>query len=190
MSYSISVRVIEHSDPQHWFRIVEKTNWHYANGGTWAECNGVHTLTMGGSGTSGMLRFMNNAGEYFLVALGVHNYKRWCDIVTDAKCSDTGVLVHPTYYENGSPGRGEMLWKQLPRLEKTSAKGTKVTVTFTQGEGNCLQVTITITTGCHPQPQTCPPQPQPCHPQPQPCHPPPQTCHPRPQTCHPRPHWG
>ncbi|KAG0579151.1 hypothetical protein M758_4G077000 [Ceratodon purpureus] len=143
MSYAIHVRVIQ-TNPSNWFNIVEKTNWHYANGGTWADCDGDHTLTMGGSGTSGMLRFKNAAGDYLLVALGIHNYKRWCDIVTDAKSSDTGVVINPTYYADGSGSRGEMLWKQLANLEKTTSKGVKVKVDYYKEDGNTLYATITI----------------------------------------------
>jgi hypothetical protein len=143
MSYAIHVRVIQ-TDPSYWFSVVEKTNWHYANGGTWSECNGEHTLTMGGSGTSGTLRFKNPQGDYFLVALGIHNYKRWCDIVPDATPSTTGVVVNPTYYSDGTGSRGEMLWKQLAHLEKTTAKGVKVTVDYYKEDGNTLYSTITI----------------------------------------------
>ncbi|OBZ77384.1 Boletus edulis lectin [Grifola frondosa] len=72
--YTIHVNINQYCGDR--FHVVEKTVWHYANGGRWSECNGQLTLTMGGSGTSGTLRFKNPCGDYFVVALGVHNYKR------------------------------------------------------------------------------------------------------------------
>jgi len=142
-SYTIHVRVIQ-TKPKSWFNIVEKTVWKYANGGTWCECEGEQILTMGGSGTSGTLRFMNPHGEYFLVALGVHNYKRWCDIVPDLSPSNTGVEIHPTYYSEGSGNRNDVLAKQLAHLEKTTRKNTKVTVDYYEENGNDMRATITI----------------------------------------------
>ncbi|KAG2043731.1 Cytolysin/lectin, partial [Suillus americanus] len=56
------------------------------------------TLVMDGSGTSGALRFRNGAGEQFVVTRGVHNYKRWCDIVIDLTPGDTGVRIQHEYY--------------------------------------------------------------------------------------------
>ncbi|KAG0570333.1 hypothetical protein M758_6G149400 [Ceratodon purpureus] len=255
-SYAIHVRVIQ-TEPSSWFDIVEKTVYHNARGGTWTDCVdeslGDQTLTMGGSGTSGMLRFKNPKGEQFLVALGVHNYKRWCDIIPDVPLDKTAVDIHPTYYptviETGKRGkivqrvledkvmmmffriledrvteqaekppahqvhngpigtlfhfisttmsklrfmgfsmvfvmfflgylafllfwvfvlgntdsnsksadsfkpkvfgdgignRGEMLWQQLPKMTKTTPKGTKVAVNYYKQDGNTLYVTIAI----------------------------------------------
>ncbi|KAG6554014.1 hypothetical protein Mapa_004931 [Marchantia paleacea] len=140
MSYTIRVRVIQ-TKPSAWYSIVEKTNWLY--GGTWSEVDGEQFLNMDASGTSGMLRFRNPAGEFFLVALGVHNYKRWCDIVVDQKSTNTSVEILPTYYDNGS--RNEMLWKQLASLEKKTSKGEHIKVDYYKEDGNTLYATITIT---------------------------------------------
>ncbi|MCO5598951.1 hypothetical protein L7F22_053055 [Adiantum nelumboides] len=143
MSYSISVRVIQ-SKPLAWFRIVEKTAFYYGNGATWAEVDdGEQVLSMGSSGTSGTLRFMNPQGEYFLVALGVHNNKRWCDIAVDLPSSSTGVEIHPTYYIDNST-RNAMLWKQLASLQATSSSGVKISVDYYVDEGKTLKATITI----------------------------------------------
>ncbi|BFI25590.1 hypothetical protein MPTK2_1g22420 [Marchantia polymorpha subsp. ruderalis] len=140
MSYTIRVRVIE-SKPTAWYSVVEKCNWLY--GGYWTEVDGEDFLHMDASGTSGMLRFRNPAGEFFLVALGVHNYKRWCDIVVDQKNTNTGVEILPTYYNNGS--RQEMLWKQLATYEKKTSKGETIKVNYYKEDGNNLYATITIT---------------------------------------------
>ena len=74
MSYNISLRVYQRNPARGFFHIVENTVWHYANGGTWSEADGAHTLTQGGSGTSGVLRFLSDKGERITVAIGVHNY--------------------------------------------------------------------------------------------------------------------
>jgi hypothetical protein len=140
MPYAIHVRVIQ-TNSSDWYRVVEKTVF---SNGTWSEARGEHVLTMGGTGTSGMLRFANPAGGYFLVALGVHNCKRWCDIVPDATTAMTGVQVHPSYYSSGDGNRNRMLWKQLANLEVTTAKSTKVKADYYKEDGNTLYATITI----------------------------------------------
>ncbi|KAG0631476.1 hypothetical protein M758_1G256200 [Ceratodon purpureus] len=92
MAYTIKARVIQ-SDPNNSFSIVEKT---CCSTGYWTERDGTeHTLTMEKSGASSMLRFKNSDGYFFLVALGVHNYKRWCDIVDNT--DDTGLMVNQSY---------------------------------------------------------------------------------------------
>ena len=47
MSYSIKV-FIHQTNPNAFFRVVEKTNWKFANGGTWDEDEGYQVLKMGG----------------------------------------------------------------------------------------------------------------------------------------------
>jgi len=141
MSYSISVKTIDTAAGDPGFTIVEKTVWHYANGGTWSDTDSIQTLIMGGSGTSGALRFKNGAGEQFLVLLGVHNYKPWCGMVTDLAPGDTCMKIQPEYYGNGSANKS---WVQVDHMEKRSAKGTKVQVKFVQAEGHALVVHITI----------------------------------------------
>ncbi|KAG2411507.1 hypothetical protein HFD88_009063 [Aspergillus terreus] len=81
--------------------IVEKACWHYANGGTWTEDNGQHILSMGGSGTSGMLRFKSSSGDIFSVVLGIHNYKPWCDVQVKLRDEDTTATMLPEYYSGG-----------------------------------------------------------------------------------------
>ncbi|RDW74633.1 uncharacterized protein DSM5745_07295 [Aspergillus mulundensis] len=89
--------------------IVEKTIWHYANGGIWTEHDPDLTLnphqglflTMNGSGTSGMLRVRSSSGEFFTVVVGYHNYEFWCDAQVDLEDGDTAMKVHPEYYGSG-----------------------------------------------------------------------------------------
>ena len=100
------------------------------------------------SGTSGMLRFKNSDGYFFLVARGVHNYKRWCDIVDNT--DDTGLMVNLSYYpdKDGNhdyPGnRWDVLWKQRDNFEMTLDCGMTVTVDYYVKDGNDLCATITI----------------------------------------------
>ena len=139
MSYSIALRVYQHPS-RGYFSLVEKTCWDYANGGTWSDTNGVQTLTMGGSGTSGILRFESDKGERITVAVGVHNYKRWCDIVTGLKTNETALVINGQYYNNG--GRDWMREKQLAEYNVTSTVGTKVEIVYTCAEGNNMQANI------------------------------------------------
>jgi len=139
MSYTITVRVYQ-ANPDSFFNIVEKTVWNYANGGSWGELNGQQVFTMGGSGTSGTLRFQNDSGENFIVAMGVHNYKRWCDIVMDLRNNQTGVTINPEYYGDRSAVRE----KQLSTFEARSAVGRNVEINFTVADGNNLCANIII----------------------------------------------
>ncbi|KAG2125559.1 lectin [Suillus cothurnatus] len=141
MTYTITVRTIDTTASDPGFTIVEKTVWHYANGGRWSNTGSIETLIMGGSGTSGALRFRNGAGEEFLVTLGVHNYNVWCDAVTDLEPGDTGLKIHAQYYIAG-PRKDD--WIQLAEVRKTSKQGTTVNVKFVTQEGNNLVVHITI----------------------------------------------
>lgn len=142
MSYSIALRVYQKNPDRGFFHIVEKTVWYFGNGGTWSEANDVLTLTMGTSGTSGVLRFASDKGELITVAVGVHNYKRWTDIVTSLGPEQTALKINGEYYNNG--GRDWIREKQLAEYNVTSAAGTKVEVRFTVADGNNLQANVII----------------------------------------------
>lgn len=81
-----------------------------------------------------------------LVAVGVHNYKRWCDIVTDLDDKQVGAKHQPLYYDDHSNGtaKGEMLWKQLHAIRKITQDGRIVSLNFTTTEGQDLYATLTI----------------------------------------------
>jgi hypothetical protein len=139
MSYTIHATYVQTKlHPS--YSIVEKTNFRE---GTWSENGPEHILTMSASGNSGILRFKSTDGNFFLVPLGVHNYKRWCDIVVDATPTDTGVAIHPEYYNADSP-RYEMLWKQLAELDKTTSTGVQIKVHYYKEEDHTLWVRIAI----------------------------------------------
>ncbi|KAK7450569.1 hypothetical protein VKT23_012878 [Stygiomarasmius scandens] len=144
MSYTIKVRVYQ-TNPNAFFKVVEKGVWHFANGGTWSEQDGVLLLTMGGSGTSGMLRFMTEQGkEAFFIAMGVHNSKRWVDIVTGLANDVTCVRALPEYYNDTNPTRVQS--REAQRTEQTILNvdrrniGAKYSVT----EGNNLELNIIL----------------------------------------------
>ena len=145
MSYKIKVLVYQtNPDSSKFFRVVENSVWKYANGGTWDEVNGYYVLKMGGSGTSGSLRFMSDAGGSFVVTLGVHNYKRWGDIVTNLKDDQTACIINPQYYSNEFPKRQAQREKQLSKYQVADSKGVKYSFNYTDAEGPDLEVQIVI----------------------------------------------
>ncbi|KAF9226151.1 lectin [Gyrodon lividus] len=102
MAQVVNVRIFQQNPARGFFDIIERTCWDFANGGAWTRAGGVHTLTMGGSGTSGTLRFRSDTtGEFFVVAVGVHNGNFWCDIVPNLAAARTGVVINGEYYEAG-----------------------------------------------------------------------------------------
>ncbi|KAH9171895.1 lectin [Lactarius sanguifluus] len=146
MSYSIKASVYQTNPSKNtYFRVVEKSVWKFANGGTWDEVNGYHVLKMGGSGTSGSLRLVSNTGEAFVVTLGVHNYKRWGDIVTNLKNDQTACTINPEYYSNEHADRQGQREKQLTAYQVADLQGRKYSLEYYVTEGNALEVRIVIT---------------------------------------------
>ncbi|CVL06094.1 Agaricus bisporus lectin [Fusarium sp. NRRL 25303] len=97
MPYTVKVRVYQ-TNQNAYFRVVETVCWHYTNC-EWNESNGVLSLYMGDSGNGGLLRFKNEEGkEAFSVAIGVHVYKPWLDIITGLADNITGAQSLPEYY--------------------------------------------------------------------------------------------
>jgi len=141
MSYTITLRVYQ-TNTNAFFHVVEKTVWGYANGGTWDEFHGEHVLKMGGSGTCGTLRFQTDLGEKFVVAVAVHNYERWCDIVQDVHNDQTGATIQAEYYNGGD--RTRQREKQLPNYSSVGSAGRNVSINFTGKEGNDLKADIFI----------------------------------------------
>ncbi|KAH7251534.1 Cytolysin/lectin [Fusarium tricinctum] len=143
MSYTIKVRVYQ-TNTNAFFHIVEKGCWHYANGAQWTEQNGILTLSMGGSGTSGMLRFKTEQGkEAFFVALGVHNYKPWVDTVTGLSDEVTCVKALPEYYGNASDRTRS---RESQRTEQTilNIDRRNISTKYKVKEGNNLELDIII----------------------------------------------
>jgi len=146
--YKITVRVYQTHPGNGFFRVVEKTVWNYAGGGTWDEVNDTHVLNMGGSGTSGILRFKNDkTGEDVCVAVGVHNYKRWGDVVTGLKDGLTATVIQGQYYlEPNDRGRWAAREAQRADYSVTSfAPSTrKWQVKYTVTEGEDLKADVII----------------------------------------------
>ncbi|KAL4869925.1 hypothetical protein BDV12DRAFT_167083 [Aspergillus spectabilis] len=135
MSYTITVTIV--NDAADDLSVVEKTCWHYANGGTWKEHNGREILTMGSSGTSGILRFQSPSGELSTVVVGIHNWQPWCDAQVDLATNDTGVKLHPEYYSGG-----RLSGEAHREIQRTSSKGTHVKVFFDAVEGHQISAVV------------------------------------------------
>ena len=138
MSYTIKVFINNPNCVEH--KLVEKSVWMYANGGTWEQYGEVHKLTMGGSGTSGMLRFVSPAGEYFAIAVGIHNYAPWSGVAVDLGAGQTLQVVHKEFYAGGP--------RSSPTVENasaTSSHGTHVGVKFEQEPGKDHTYIATLT---------------------------------------------
>jgi len=134
MAYRLSVRII--NDTGVHLDVIEKSCWKGA-GTAWTRSEAGRHLSMNSSGSSGMLRIRSSEGEHFVVALGVHNYKRWCDV--DVNLTDSQVLhdLHEAYY-NERHAKYKALWAQATEASGTSSKGRKFTITFYRADGNDL----------------------------------------------------
>ncbi|KAG5724664.1 hypothetical protein E4T56_gene3723 [Termitomyces sp. T112] len=75
--YKISLTIFQ--TPSTSFRVVEQTIYGRADS-YWVMENGRYVFAMTVDGNSGTIRFADS-GETFLVAVGVHNNKCWCDIL-------------------------------------------------------------------------------------------------------------
>ena len=142
-TYTITACIFQANDTRGCFRIVEKAVWSNANGGTWDEVNGTHVLTMGGSGTCGIMRFKNaDTGEDVAIALGVHNYKRWCDAVTGLSGQTAASIISQYYTGPDSQGRQKVRESQLQDYSIKSAVGRQYRLHYTVADGNNLKVNI------------------------------------------------
>jgi hypothetical protein len=143
MSYTITARICN-TNPGAFFRPVEQTVWKYANGGTWDQVEGTYVLKMGGSGTCGSIRFVSDTDENFIATLGVHNYKPWCDIVTNLSPDQTGVIITPQYYSDQHADRERQREKQLTAYSVKNAKDRQFSIQYVVADGNNLKCNIII----------------------------------------------
>ncbi|KAJ7506008.1 lectin [Mycena galericulata] len=145
MSYTITVRVFQ-TNPSNgaYFRIVEQTTFRSGDGkNEWNVIQGTPTIAFGGSGTSGALRFKSDkTNEPFIVVLGVHNYKRWCDIVTDPTPLQTAMAINEEYYGGG--GRHGQRERQNSSCNVTNSSGRRITVNYSVAEGNSLVADVIV----------------------------------------------
>ncbi|KAL3470495.1 fungal fruit body lectin [Aspergillus californicus] len=134
MSYTIHLRIESANDD---LSIVEQAVWHYANGGTWSSRENHHHLTMGGSGTSGLLRIQTTSGELFSVVVGVHNYAPWGDVQVNLAPGDTGVKLNPEYYAGG-----RLSAEAHKEIARTTSGGHTVSLTFDAVEGHQISAVL------------------------------------------------
>ncbi|KZT03758.1 fungal fruit body lectin [Laetiporus sulphureus 93-53] len=130
MVYKIRVRIIDTTPVK--FSVVEKSVWYHV-GGTWSECDGIHTITMNGIGSSGALRFSNAHNESFIVVAGLMGpgEQHWSAIVTDLGVDHTALWIHPGFY-----GEVKHPWTSEKEETKRSEKGTQVTTRLVAQAGN------------------------------------------------------
>lgn len=112
----------------------------------WEQFQGQQVLVMKGSGTSGCLMFQHQATRKNVAAvmIGVHNYRMWCDIVTDFG-SEPVQSIRDSYYR--SQGRGAKLWENLTETSKEITTGRRMhvsTMKTCSGEKEVFKTTITI----------------------------------------------
>ncbi|CAG7851012.1 SubName: Full=Uncharacterized protein {ECO:0000313/EMBL:CCA75796.1} [Serendipita indica DSM 11827] len=129
MAYQITVRVFQ-TNSDAFFRCVE---------------HDTYVLNMTGSGTSGSLRLEADTGERIIAVFGVHNYKRWCDIVTALTPADSGTKLLPEWYVEGTD-RGKVKWSQLAEYSVTSTapRARKYSIKYVVADGNNLVANLTI----------------------------------------------
>jgi hypothetical protein len=147
MSYSINVLIFQANPNQNeFFHVVEKTVWNFANGGTWSNVDGRHVLKMSGSGTSGALRLLSNTGKGCIITLGVHDDKRWGDIIPNLKDDQTACVINPQYYsmDNADRDRVEQRKRQLKTYEVADFQGRKFSFEYVVTEGKDLTVRVVI----------------------------------------------
>ncbi|GJF00619.1 fungal fruit body lectin [Phanerochaete sordida] len=145
MSYTITLRIYQ-TNTNAFFRVVEAAVWTAAGGGTWDAVRGEHVLTVN-SGSAGVLRLVSDTGEVSTVALGVHEDKRWCDIVTGLQPGQTAASVLGEYYvAGGTVDRSYMRKKQAESYAVTSLgpQARKYTVAYSVATGANLKANLTI----------------------------------------------
>lgn len=142
MSYKITIRVFQ-TNSNAYFHLGEQTIWNYAKGGTWSDIHNELVLDMGDSGTSGTLRFVSSdMKEQFVLAVGVHNYKRWADIVTNLTHEQTGTSIQAEYYNEGR--RAYAREKQLANYQVANAGGRNFSINYTVEDGDDLRANLII----------------------------------------------
>ena len=148
MAYTLQIRII--NDTADTLTLVEQTCW-FGAGTAWAASSSepptattqTQILSMGYSGSSGMLRFRSGSGALFAVAVGVHNYKRWCDVQVDLADTQPLTQLHGAYYTEGDP-KNAALWAQAAEAAATEKNGGRqVKVSFYKAEGDKLCAVVT-----------------------------------------------
>ncbi|KIM41885.1 hypothetical protein M413DRAFT_410279 [Hebeloma cylindrosporum] len=141
MSFRIAVTTTQ-SPQSVFFRVEQQAVWHFHTASWTTAPNGERILTMNQSGTSGILRFVNNNGERFAVIVGIDNRQRWCDIIPNDTPTQTGQSVLSLYY-NG--GRNANIRESRFSQRIAYLRGRRrISIHFTVLQGNNLRATITV----------------------------------------------
>jgi len=142
-AYTITINILQSLFPPWRYTLVERTaKW----GVDWAadSGDGLLTMKMNESGSSALLRFLvPGTRDQFIVAIGVHNYKRWCDIIPDVEEYETAMGTHMLYYNSDKP-HYQKLWAQQSKAEATNKAGNKISINFDVADGENLKATLTI----------------------------------------------
>jgi Fungal fruit body lectin len=98
-------------------------------------------LCMTGSGRSGSILLKNDTvPEFVSVAAGIHNYKPWCDILTDLPDGANSSGITLSYYQSRS-GR---LWDNLTTYERASSQGTFISLVISESWDGTFIAKVTI----------------------------------------------
>ncbi|KAJ5740848.1 hypothetical protein N7493_000720 [Penicillium malachiteum] len=88
---------------------------------SWETFVPVEKVVSSGIGRSGALLLQSSSGERVFVVIGVHNWVRWCDIVTGIPSENSAGKVLAMYYGDGE--EGFMKWKTLLEHSVRNAAG-------------------------------------------------------------------
>ena len=147
MAYNIAVRVFQPTDPSIKFDIIEQGV--FTPDSYWSQdANGLRTLKMTRSGTSGALRFLcEKTGENFVITLGVHNYHPWGDLLAGLGNKESASDTLRSYYrpQYGGTGNPERVSIVAQTSKSVTHNGRTYSFVFTVTSGNDLDVDVKIT---------------------------------------------
>ncbi|KAH9171896.1 lectin [Lactarius sanguifluus] len=127
--YSIKVFIFQTNPRQNeFFRVVEKTVWNFASGGTWSEVDGRNELKINNTGTSGALRLLTNKGEGCIITLS----------------DQTACVINPQYYSKDHPNMEKQRERQLASYETADLQDHKFSFEYVVSEGDELTVRVLI----------------------------------------------
>ncbi|KAH6838681.1 fungal fruit body lectin [Chaetomium sp. MPI-CAGE-AT-0009] len=142
-AYQLQLFVINHSAAP---SLIEQSCWQN-NNTTWTTdttttAKGAtlttYTLSMDESGSSGMLRFRTQSGTIFAVAIGVHNFERWCDVQVNLTGDNPLTKLHARYYDEADE-LYQKLWAQSTEASGVlNNEGHEAKVGFYKTEGQFL----------------------------------------------------
>ncbi|CAG9974117.1 unnamed protein product [Clonostachys byssicola] len=107
--------------------------------------DGALTPTIGGSGTSSILRFITEQGkEAFFITLGIYNYKPWVDVITGLANNVTCISTLPEYYNSVHTKRCYSYKAQYTSQSILNIDHRTISVQYRVHEGHNLELDIVI----------------------------------------------